>query len=48
MTERGELTNEKKAELRRIAELTFEATLAADAKLTKLAERRAKKSLARR
>ena len=42
------LTNEKKAELRRIAELTFEATLAADAKLTKLAERRAKKSLARR
>jgi len=41
------LTNEKNAELRRIAELTFEATLAADANLCKLAERRAKKSLAR-
>ena len=40
------LTNEKKAELRRIAELTFEAILA-DAKLFKLAKRRANKSLAR-
>ncbi len=41
------LTNEKKAELRRIAELTFEATLAANAKLSRLAEKRAKKLLAR-
>lgn len=35
------LTAEKEAELRHIAQLTYEATLAADAKLSKLAARRA-------
>jgi hypothetical protein len=41
-----ELSEQKKAEIRLIAELTFEATLAVDAKLSKLVERRADKSLA--
>ncbi|HVC27636.1 MAG TPA: hypothetical protein VND40_05695 [Nitrososphaerales archaeon] len=41
-----ELREQKKAEIRLIADLTFEATLAVDAKLSKLEERRADKSLA--
>ena len=39
-----ELSEQKKAEIRLIADLTFEATLAVDAKLSKLAERRVDKS----
>jgi len=35
------LTKRKKAELRRIAQLTVEATLAAEAKLSKLREKQA-------
>jgi len=42
------LTKRKKAELDLIAALTFEATLSAEAKLSKLAERRANKPLARK
>ena len=34
-----ELSERKKAEVRLIADLTFEATLAVDARLSKLAER---------
>jgi len=43
-----ELSEQKKAEIRLIADLTFEATLAVDAKLSKLGERRVDKSLATR
>lgn len=39
-----ELSERKKAEIRLIAELTYEATLATDAKLSKLIERRASRS----
>ncbi len=39
-----ELSEQKRAEIRLIADMTFEATLAVDAKLTKLAERRVDKS----
>ena len=41
-----ELSEQKKAEIRLIADLTFKATLAVDAKLSRLTERRANKSLA--
>ncbi len=41
-----ELSEQKKAEIRLIADLTFEATLAVDATLSELAGRRADKSLA--
>jgi len=37
------LTEQKKAELRRIAELTFEATMTVEAKLSKLAARKVSK-----
>lgn len=39
-----ELSAQKKAEIRLIAELTFEATVAVDAKLSRLTERRVSKS----
>ena len=38
-----ELSEQKKAEIRRIADLTFEALLEVDAKLSKLRETRADK-----
>ncbi len=38
------LTKRKEAELRLIAELTFDATLAAESKLSKLAEKVARSS----
>lgn len=41
-----ELSDQKKAEIRLIAELTVEATLAVDAKLSKLTDKRTSKSLA--
>jgi hypothetical protein len=37
-----ELSEQKKAEIRLIADLTFEATVAVDAKLSRLTERRVK------
>jgi hypothetical protein len=40
----AKLSTRKKAELRLIAELTFDATLAAESKLSKLAERVRKSS----
>lgn len=41
-----ELTDQKKAEIRLIADLTFEATLAVDARLSELVERRTRRSQA--
>jgi hypothetical protein len=38
----AELSGRKKEEIRLIADLTFEATLAVDAKLSKLTEKRPK------
>jgi len=43
-----ELSEQKRAEIRLIADLTFEATLAVDAKVSKLADRRVDKSQATR
>jgi hypothetical protein len=40
------LSEQKKAEIRLIADLTYEATLAVDAKLSKLIETRAEKPTA--
>lgn len=42
-----ELSEQKKAEIRLIAELTFESTLAVDAQLSKLIERRGGRSQAK-
>lgn len=43
-----ELSEQKRAEIRLIADLTLQATLAMDAKLSKLRETRVDKSLATR
>lgn len=43
-----ELSEQKKAEIRLIADLTFEATVAVDARISKLAERRVDKTQATR
>jgi len=44
----SELSEQKKAEIRLIADLTFEAMLAVDARLSKLAERRVDETRASR